>query len=471
MGKYKKLLSNTLIFTVSEFSSKLLVFFMVPVYTRVMTTYDFGASDLINSTVGLLMPVLTLRIADGVLRFAMSRDVDNRQVFSFGLKVILVGCGILLLFLPVWMNIGVIKDYLLLFYLIYITSSLHNYFNQFARAINKIKLVGICGIVGTVVVVISNIVLLIVFRLGVEGYLISFILSNFICSVILFIGGGMYKFLTTMNCEKPLRKEMLLYSIPFVPNSLSWWLNDAANRYIITTFCGVSEVGLFAVATRIPAILVTFQGVFYQAWQLSAISEYEKKDTVEFFSKMYRIYNLVMLLGCSVLITIIKVLAIILFSGEFYTAWRYIPFLLISVVFGALSGFLGSFYSASKQTQMLFVTTLAGGIVSVGINFLLVPYWGPMGASVTSVVAYALVWLIRLIDSRKYVKLQISIKTDCFCYVLIISQALMMVFLPGIVGYLSSGVVFVVILLLNIKDLKDLHRMAEGFIKVKRGTL
>ena len=471
MGRYKTLLSNTLIFTISEFASKVLIFFMLPVYTRAMTTSDFGASDLINSTVCLLMPVFTLSIANGALRFAMSRDTDEKQVFSFGIKVIFAGFGILLFALPVFMQIGVIKDYLLLFYITYITSAINNYLNQFARGINKIKLVGICGVLSTVIVITSNIVLLLVFRLGVTGYLVSFILSNIIGSIVLFAGGGMNRYLLVKHSEKQLKANMLKYSIPLAPNSLSWWLNNTANRYIIAAFCGVSQVGLFAVAARIPTILTTLQGIFYQAWQLSAISEFEKEDKAEFFSMVYKLYNLIMLLSCTVLIALVRVIAVILFSGEFYTAWKYIPFLLVSVVFGALSGFFGSVYSASKQNKMLFVTTLAGGIVSLILNFLLVPFGGPMGASVASVVAYIVVWLMRLIDSRKYVKLQISLVRDCICYVLVIAQAITMIYLPSIVGYISSAAVFSMIVLLNIKDLMGLHRMAESFIKAKGGEI
>ncbi len=469
MSKYKTLLSNTLIFTISNFSSKLLVFLMLPVYTRMMTTGDFGASDIINSSVGLLLPLFTLSIANGSMRFAMSVDVDNKQVFSFGIKVVLAGFGILLLAYPIFLQISIIKDYLFLFYLMYITSAIYNYLNQFARGINKIKLIGICGVLSTVIVVTSNIMLLVVFRLGLTGYLVSIIISNIVGTMVLFGGGKMYKYLSLKHSKRQLKNEMLKYSIPLVPNSLSWWLNNTANRYIIIAFCGVSQLGLFSVATKIPTILTTLQGIFYQAWQLSAISEYENEDKADFFTKVYEFYNLMMLLCCSALIGLVRVISGVLFSVDFYDAWKYIPLLLVSVVFGALSGFLGSLYTASMHTKMLFITTLVGGIVSLIFNFLLVPYWGPMGSSAASVVSYVVVWLMRLIDSRKYAKLQISLARDIFCYLLIIAQAIIVVYLPSREGYVSSTTVFVIIVLFYIKELRSLHRMAENFIKAKWG--
>lgn len=468
MSRVKTLLNNTLIFTVSEFASKLLAFFMLPVYTRVMTTEAFGASDLINSTVGLLMPIFTLSISNAALRFAMNKNDDTSYVFSFGIKIILGGFGILLLAFPLFSKIPIINDYLFWFYAIYLTSALSNYLNQFARGINKIKLVGISGVLNTVIVIVSNIILLVVFHMGVAGYLASFIISYVIGSIVLFVGGGMYRYLTVQPSERSLRKNMLQYSIPFAPNSLSWWLNNTANRYIIIAFCGVSQVGLFSAAARIPTILVTLQNIFLQAWLLSAISEYESEDKSEFFTKGYKFLNVTMLLGCSVLIAFIKPISSFLLSAEFYIAWKYIPFLLISVIFGALSGFLGSLYSASTKTNMLFVTTLAGGIVSVGINFLLVPLLGPLGASIASVLAYITVWIMRLIDTRRFVKLKLNLVGDCFGYVMITAQAFAMISLPSTVTYVGSVVVFIIVLLLNLEELKSIYLRVHNW-QLNRG--
>jgi O-antigen/teichoic acid export membrane protein len=469
MSRVKTLLNNTLVFTVSEFASKLLAFFMLPVYTRVMTTEAFGASDLINSTVGLLMPIFTLSISNAALRFAMNKDDDTSYVFSFGIKVIFAGFILLILAVPLFLRINIINDYLFWFYAIYITSALSNYLNQFARGINKIKLVGISGVLNTVVVIVSNIILLVVFHLGVIGYLVSFIISYVIGSIVLFVGGGMYRYLTIHSGEKILRKNMLQYSIPFAPNSLSWWLNNTANRYIIIAFCGVSQVGLFSAAARIPTILVTLQNIFLQAWLLSAISVYESEDKSEFFTKGYKFLNITMLLGCCILIAFIKPISSFLLSTEFYIAWKYIPFLLISVIFGALAGFLGSLYSASTKTNMLFVTTLVGGIISIGINFLLVPFFGPLGASIASVLAYMTVWIMRLIDTRRFVELKISLIKDCIGYVLITAQALAIIILPSTMMYVGSLVVFIIVLLLNLEELESLYKMIYSFVNRNKG--
>ena len=421
-----------------------------------MSTGDFGSSDFIQSSINLLTPIFTLGIYHAAVRFALKPEADNRIVFSFGLKVILGGLIILFLAYPIFLQISVINDYLLFLYLLYITTVISIYLNQFARGINRIGLIGICGVLSTVIVVLSNVVLLVVFKMGAKGYLISFILANLISSAVLFIGGGMRGCLSLRQNDKQLMLDMLKYSIPLVPNTLSWWLNNTANRYIITMFCGVSQLGLFSVATRIPTILVTFQGIFIQGWQLSAINEYNEEDKGDFFSSVYKYYNLFMLMGCSILIVLSKVLATFLFAKDFYIAWKYIPFLVISVVFGAMIGFFSSIYLAEQKTNMLFITTLAGGFISVIGNLILVPLIGPMGASITSPIAYFAIWLILYMDTKRYIQLKIILWKNIAEYSVLVVEAFAMSYLSMPYAYIISIICIFFLLIININNLKQL---------------
>lgn len=79
-SKYKYLIKNTGILAISNFSSKLLVFFLVPIYTSVLSTAEYGTYDLAMSTVLLLYPVLTVNIVDGVMRFSMEKGADHTKI-------------------------------------------------------------------------------------------------------------------------------------------------------------------------------------------------------------------------------------------------------------------------------------------------------------------------------------------------------------------------------------------------------
>ena len=256
MGRYKSLALNTAIFGICSFTSKLLVFFMLPFYTSVLSKEEFGTSDLISTIVGLVVPILTLSVSHGCMRFALDRSNNIKQVFSFGIKTVSTGIILLLVSYPLLLKIPVICDYVWAFALLYISQSLHSFTGLFARGMSKVKMVGVAGVASSFVVVICNVVFLFFFHWGVSGYLLSMIVSNLCFSIILIIGCRMYRLLILKN-DSQLNKEILAYSLPIIPNTLSWWIQHSANRYILNYYCGVADVGLYSAASKVPSIIDT----------------------------------------------------------------------------------------------------------------------------------------------------------------------------------------------------------------------
>jgi O-antigen/teichoic acid export membrane protein len=265
----------------------------------------------------------------------------------------------------------------------------------------------------------------------------------------LYFGGRLYKYLIFKNLPKLLIKEMLEYSLPYTPDSLSWWLNNASNRFIISFFWDISQVGLFSAAARVPTIIITFQNIFYNAWQLSAINEYSSDNKDIFYSKIYSFYNFFILFISVIMIAFVKIIASLLLSDNFFSAWIFIPYLFVSVIFGALAGFLGTLFAASKQTNHLFASTLVGGSISIFLNIILIPIYGPIAASVTNLVGYFIVWILRLFFSRKFIKFKIDHKKNFFCYLLIFIQATFVIYFIDLVSYIISVITILIIILLN----------------------
>lgn len=86
MNKYKYLFKNIGLLTLSNFVTKLLSFFLVPLYTSVLTTGQYGTYDLFNTTIGVLIPILTLNILDAILRFGMDKAYDKDAIVTLGTK-------------------------------------------------------------------------------------------------------------------------------------------------------------------------------------------------------------------------------------------------------------------------------------------------------------------------------------------------------------------------------------------------
>ena len=98
--KYKYLWKNTLIFAISSFSTKFLSFLLVPLYTSFLSTAEYGKIDLITTTSTLLVYVLTINIADSVLRFTIENVKESEKILAVGLKTLTIGsciCACLLM--------------------------------------------------------------------------------------------------------------------------------------------------------------------------------------------------------------------------------------------------------------------------------------------------------------------------------------------------------------------------------------
>ena len=216
---------------------------------------------------------------------------------------------------------------------------------------------------------------------------------------------------------------MLSYGKPMIANSVSWWINSMSDRYVVVWFCGIAENGIYSVASKIPLILNILQSIFNQAWVLSAVQEYDEEDGEGFFSNVYNQYSALMVIMCSVLIVADRPLAKFLYAKEFYVAWRYVPFLLIAIVFGAMSGYLGGIFSAVKQAKSSARSTMIGAAANIVLNVLLVPLFGALGAAIATAVAYLIVWIIRIYYAQKYMKLEIHIKRDGIAYFILLVQS------------------------------------------------
>lgn len=466
MSRYKQLFSNTILFAISNFGSKILLFLLMPLYTNILSTSEYGTADIIMNTVNLLYPILTLSISESCMRFALDNNNSKKQVFSNGLKIIFIGLIIVLMGIPILLTTGITTEYIVLCVGIYFFTALHTVMAQFLRGIDKVKLYAIDGIISSAILVISNIICLIIFDLGIKGYLISILLSKLIPLIILFVFGKLYHYIDFKCTDKRLLKEMISYSWPLIPNTLSWWVTTVSDRYIVIAYCGVAVNGLYSAAYKLPTILSLVVGIFMQAWQLSAVKEYGEGDTEKFYSLMYKYFTMIIFVGGSALIICTQFLSKILFAKDFYEAWRYVPFLIIAVVFNSSVSFLGSIYLATKKTKTVFMTSAVGAVANIILNFILIPHIGAIGAAIATMISYLVVWICRIIDTSKYVKLEIEYFKIILNSFLLILQSIVLV---NEFKYFSviNIMLFIIIIIINSKEVISMIKMIYDLVSKK----
>ncbi len=423
MSKYKYLATNTLVFFISKFSSKILVFLLLPLYTSVLSTSEYGISDLMNTSVSLFYIILTLMVAESVLRFSFDKNYEKAQIFSTGLFFILVSSILMGLGIIIANKINKIKifdGYWLHYFLLYVFYSLDNLLANFIRGLEKIKLIALAGVVGTIVTVISNIFLLVVFKYGIYGYLTSMILSHVVVSVAYLVFGRAYRYIDFKIINKNLIIEMIKYSTPIVVVQISWWINSAIDRYIVALLLGTSETGLLSLAHKIPSMLTVFTSVFMQAWKLSAIKEYESESSRQFYSKILNLYNSVLIIAGAFIIAFIKPISSLIFKSEFSSAWYLAPVFILAFVINGISAFLGTFFIANKNTKSLAYSTLIGAGVNIILNFVLIKRVGTFGAGISTAISYFIISIIRIVQVEKKMHLNLEYARIITSYILLV---------------------------------------------------
>lgn len=261
---------------------------------------------------------------------------------------------------------------------------------------------------------------------------------------------------------------MLRYSLPMVPNSLAWWVIGASDKYVVIFFCGLAESGIYAVASKIPSIINVVTSIFGQAWTLSAVKDFDPEDRNGFFTHTYRAYNCIVVIMCSALIVSDEWLAHFLYANDFYAAWRYVPWLTIATVFGALSSYLGGIFSAKKDSAIFAQSSIAGAVSNLVLNLLTIPFVGALGAAIATAVSFFLMWLLRFIRARRYIRMRIPIYRDVATYALLVVQSVALLLLEvRVLLYGAECALFMLIVALYAQELRQVVAKVTPAIRAR----
>lgn len=428
MNKYRKLVSDTVIFGIGNFTTKLIYFFLMPIYTMALSPKEFGFADLLNNSLQLAIPIFTLCITEGVFRFTLDKESNPTILLSNGLRVVLYGVlsgtiivGIIYYFSP--------HSYWLYFLLLYISEALKNLFAQFARGIDKVKVYAANGIIAAVILLTSTYLLLRVFHCGVNGYLLSYILANSVSLIYLLIAGKIYRFVSIRGSfNKIILISLITYSIPLVPNMLSWWITNISSRYIIALYCGLSSSGMFAAASKLPALINIITSVFQLSWQYASVKEYQESEKSTFYSTVFKYYSFIVTILGSLLIALVPLISKFLLKDAFYSAWIYTPLLLFAAMLGCYSTFLGTFYTVVKNSKGIMWTTIIGSVVNLILCFGAIPFLGVIAAVWANVISYMVILIVRINDCRKLLNIRFDWCIPIFALSLTLLQAITMTF-------------------------------------------
>ena len=430
MGRLKKLLSNTAILGAGTFISKVLVFLLMPLYTTCLSEADYGIADILMQTANLILPIAVIGISDGLFRFTIDAEPHRRkEIFTVSVITLLVGMLPLALLIQLFGFISVYQGYVWLVFLYICSANLHLIVANYVRGCDRTKTFAVQGIINTVLVILFNVLFLVVFKMGVTGYLLSVVLADFLVSVGLIIFCRLYRDIKPRGISKSLIKDLFKFSIPYIPLTLMWTITSASDRFVILAMCGEEGTtinGLYAAAYKLPTLITIAGGIFIKAWHISSVSENDVEERSRFFGTVYKNYICLMFACGTCLVAVSKTFTKLWLDERYYESWEFVPVLGIAMIFSAFSEFLGSVYFVNKKSTRSLVTAAIGAITNIILNFVLIPHWKAMGAAIATAVCYALVFLIRIIDTQRYIRFNRAIVKTIINTLVIVAQVVFM---------------------------------------------
>lgn len=414
MNREKQLIKNTMILAIGQICTKFVSFFLLPLYTYLLSPEEYGIVDLLNTFISLMIPLFFFQMNQAVFRFlidARNDELEKKRLISTSIIILLVQSMLYsIIFILFSFMINNSYKYFLLTNVIVIMFA--NYFLQISRGLGDNILYSIGSLITGVGTIILNIVFIVIFNLGAYGILISTLIANVFCILFIFIKKKLYKYISINSYKKEKRNELWKYSIPLIPNQLSWWVINASDRTIISFMLNISMNGIYSAANKFSAIIITFFNIFNTTWSESASLHIKDKDCSEFFSNIFNASLKLFISICLLTISTMPFIFKFLITGQAYSSAYYqIPILLLSTVFNITVSLLGSIYVALKKSKEIAKTSIYSAIINIVINILLIKYIGLYAASISTLVAFASLTIYRFIDVQKFVKIDIDKKT------------------------------------------------------------
>lgn len=409
-NKYNTLKRNTIIFTIGNMGSSLISFLLIPLFTKYLTTAEYGKIDFITMVISLLIPIITLNFIEALIRFGIDKEYKSNSVISTIIFSVLPIYAILLGAILILIKMGIIGEMSLLYWAILFVVSIYQFLQQYTRVIEQLVTYAVSDILYTSIFSVLNILLIAKFRMGIQGYFISYIVAYLISTLFLIIKAKIYREVKISLINKDYLLEFIKYSTPLIPNNLSWWIVNVSDRVLIKIFIGYSDLGIYSVANKIPQILNTFYGIFFKAWQISSIKELGKEDTENFYEQIFKYISKAMFtVGICILVGT-NVIFYIMIGDEFKDAINYVPILVLAIVFFTLSSFLGSIYTAYKKSKNVLKSTIISAIINIVINIIFMPKFGAIVACYSTLISYLFLFIYRYFDSKQFMKLRIDFK-------------------------------------------------------------
>jgi len=187
--------------------------------------------------------------------------------------------------------------------------------------------------------------------------------------------------------SKSWLKTMLAFGLPLVPASLSLWILNYSNRYFLIRFATMKDVGLLSAGSRVASIVIFIITAFRTAWGPFAYSLIEDEGLArKTYSKALTYFLLVALIATVSVSVFAREGILVLAPATYQESAVVVPFLAYSAISWGCVYIVSIGYGIAKKSVHTTIATILGAVINTGCNFLLIPKWGIIGASFSTML-------------------------------------------------------------------------------------
>lgn len=471
MSREKTLVKNTAILTIGKICTQLVTFLLLPLYTSILSTEEYGVVDLLNTLVSLLLPIVTFQVEKAVFRYLIEARNENdkkTEIISTAVFSVIIQC---IVYLVIFFVISpfIHNDYKIFLatnVIAYIFASL---FQQIARGLGENKQFAVASFISAISTILFNILFIVFIKLGANGMLLSSMLGQIICFAYLCIVLKLYRYINVKEIKKKIISKLWKYSFPLIPNAISWWIFNASDRLIVSSILGLAQNGILSAAHKFSTVYITLYNIFDMSWIEMITVHIEDNDIEEFFNKMF---NIVLRVFISMGIGIIAIMPFvykIMINEKFYAGYYQVPIMMIGSIFNVVIGLISVIYAAKKNTKAIANTSWISALINIVVHLALIKYIGLYAASISTMIAFMTMAVYRIFDVRKkYLKIKIERK--------LIIQTIIICIIVLPIYYTANTLMQIVALiitilyvwLINKATLKEIIKFILGKIQGKR---
>ena len=458
-------MKNTFIIAIGKFSTQVISYLLLPLYTSILSTSEYGIFDFLVTACIFVVPFITLLMEESMFRFLIDEDTDEgkRKVMSnaciYSIISTIIWCILLFIILSLFKY-----KYTFVFILYIISCIFITLTNSITRGLSKLKLYALSNFILSVITIILNVLFIAKFKFGVNGLLYSTIIANTITSLFVFFKLKIYSYIKPKLVNKKDLTNMVKYSYPLVPNSIGWSIINISDRIIVTFVLGSSENGIYAMANKFPNIMNTFSGFFFTAFKENASKAIKKKEYEDYYNNILNIVHNSFITISLFLITVIPFVFNIFIKKDYVNAYDYIPILVIALYYGNMSGFYGSLFVAFKETKIIGSSTIVGAILNIIINIALIKFIGLYAAVISTLVSNYIVTIIRKEKLKKYMNLE-NIKHYYFSILMLILVTCMYYMKTTTFNIMALNITIVYSIIANKDLIKDFKHILNEKLK------